>query len=286
MARALKSAEVATLFPYPLPRPDPSWRTEAVVGISSGIRAEGLWDRLCVLADALEDAGCWDAAILAHLRTCPHAPGNFPNRSGGCWEGTCWVVQLLLGLPQRVLGRYAYPGTLAGDYQEAPVINPGDDVPGHLTWVVVPTLWIDGPAYVVETRYAADPEEILVNDDDFGEDYRIAPVDLKDYVTDPGDGERPPEYRCAFTDGGNHAYDHEDFYVYGRDGTGVESMLYFAPGLPHAGVPPRAYGKDRWDCVICQRECVVPEDEEQLCGSPECAAAYAKMLVDIEKEYA
>ncbi len=42
-------------------------------------------DRLAVLADALEDAGCTDAAILEHLR----GPG--PHVRG------CWCVDLLLG---------------------------------------------------------------------------------------------------------------------------------------------------------------------------------------------
>ena len=42
-------------------------------------------DRLAVLADALEDAGCDNEDILSHLR----GPG--PHVRG------CWVVDLLLG---------------------------------------------------------------------------------------------------------------------------------------------------------------------------------------------
>jgi hypothetical protein len=41
--------------------------------------------RLAVLADALEDAGCADADVLAHLR------GGGPHVRG------CWVIDLLLG---------------------------------------------------------------------------------------------------------------------------------------------------------------------------------------------
>jgi len=42
-------------------------------------------DRLAVLADALEDAGCTDTELLAHLRGAgPHVRG-------------CWVIDLLLG---------------------------------------------------------------------------------------------------------------------------------------------------------------------------------------------
>ena len=43
------------------------------------------FDRLPILADALEDAGCSAADILAHCR------------SGGEHVRGCWVVDLLLG---------------------------------------------------------------------------------------------------------------------------------------------------------------------------------------------
>ena len=43
------------------------------------------FDRLPILADALEDAGCADAAILSHCR----GPGEHVRG--------CWVVDLLLG---------------------------------------------------------------------------------------------------------------------------------------------------------------------------------------------
>ena len=43
------------------------------------------FDRLPLLADALEDAGCADADILSHCRT----PGEHVRG--------CWVVDLLLG---------------------------------------------------------------------------------------------------------------------------------------------------------------------------------------------
>ncbi|QDU22929.1 hypothetical protein [Urbifossiella limnaea] len=64
---------------------DPAWRTEAVVGLAAGVYADRAFDRLPVLADALEDAGCADADILTHCR----GPG--PHVRG------CWVVDLLLG---------------------------------------------------------------------------------------------------------------------------------------------------------------------------------------------
>lgn len=66
-------------------RPHPAWLTTAVVGIAQGIHADRAFDRLPVLADALEDAGCADKTILAHCRgPGPHLPG-------------CWVVDLFTG---------------------------------------------------------------------------------------------------------------------------------------------------------------------------------------------
>jgi hypothetical protein len=53
--------------------------------IADSIYADRAFDRLPILADALEDAGCTDAAILEHCR----GPG--PHVRG------CWVVDLLLG---------------------------------------------------------------------------------------------------------------------------------------------------------------------------------------------
>ena len=65
--------------------PDPRWRSRTVVALATGIDADRAFDRLPILADALEDAGCDDADLLAHCR------GNGPH-SGGCW-----VVDLILG---------------------------------------------------------------------------------------------------------------------------------------------------------------------------------------------
>jgi len=67
--------------PYPL---EPAWRTETVLALAAGIEAERAFDRMPILADALEDAGCDDRDILDHLRgPGPHAVG-------------CWVLDLIL----------------------------------------------------------------------------------------------------------------------------------------------------------------------------------------------
>ena len=64
---------------------DPRWLTETVVALAIGIYVERAFDRLPILADALEDAGCESRDVLDHCR----GPG--PHVRG------CWVVDLLLG---------------------------------------------------------------------------------------------------------------------------------------------------------------------------------------------
>jgi hypothetical protein len=64
---------------------DPRWQTESVVALATVIYAEWAFDRMPILADALEEAGCDHADFLAHCR----GPG--PHVRG------CWVVDLVLG---------------------------------------------------------------------------------------------------------------------------------------------------------------------------------------------
>ena len=61
------------------------WNDGTLVRIAQAIYDNRAFDRLPILADALEDAGCDNADILAHCR----GPG--PHVRG------CWVVDLLLG---------------------------------------------------------------------------------------------------------------------------------------------------------------------------------------------
>jgi len=62
-----------------------AWNGGIVVKLAQGIYKERAFDRLPILADALEDAGCDNADILDHCRQ----PG--PHVRG------CWVVDLLTG---------------------------------------------------------------------------------------------------------------------------------------------------------------------------------------------
>jgi hypothetical protein len=62
-----------------------AWNDNTVVKIAKGIYEDRAFDRLPILADALEDAGCQAADILGHCRHAgPHVRG-------------CWVVDLLTG---------------------------------------------------------------------------------------------------------------------------------------------------------------------------------------------
>jgi hypothetical protein len=61
-----------------------AWNGGAVANLARAIRDERAFDRLPLLADALEDAGCTDADLLGHCRSGQeHALG-------------CWAVELLL----------------------------------------------------------------------------------------------------------------------------------------------------------------------------------------------
>jgi hypothetical protein len=64
---------------------DPRWITDSVLFLAQAIYADRSFDRLPILADALEEAGCADTAILGHCR-----------QAGDHVRG-CWVVDRLLG---------------------------------------------------------------------------------------------------------------------------------------------------------------------------------------------
>jgi hypothetical protein len=62
-----------------------AWNDGTIPKLAQGIYEDRAFDRLPVLGDALEDAGCTDAGILDHLRGAgPHALG-------------CWALDLLTG---------------------------------------------------------------------------------------------------------------------------------------------------------------------------------------------
>lgn len=85
--RAAQATLVRDIFGNPF-RPvavDPSWLTSTVVRLAEGIYQDRAFDRMPILADALQDSGCEHDEILNH---CRH-PGEHVRG--------CWVVDLLLG---------------------------------------------------------------------------------------------------------------------------------------------------------------------------------------------
>jgi hypothetical protein len=65
---------------------NPAWRTSDVMMLAHGIYADRAFDRLPILADSLQDAGCDNDDLLSHLRdmTVQHVRG-------------CWALDLVLG---------------------------------------------------------------------------------------------------------------------------------------------------------------------------------------------
>jgi hypothetical protein len=63
-----------------------AWLTSDVLALARGIYDDRAFDRMPILADALQDAGCDNADILSHCRdtSLTHVRG-------------CWVVDMLLG---------------------------------------------------------------------------------------------------------------------------------------------------------------------------------------------
>jgi hypothetical protein len=81
------TALVRDIFGNPFRRvgADPSWLTSTTVSLARSIYKDCAFDRLPILADALEEAGCDDADVLNHLR------------GDGLHVRGCWAVDLVLG---------------------------------------------------------------------------------------------------------------------------------------------------------------------------------------------
>lgn len=77
--------------PYPPFHPDGTtvrfpaeWLTETVLAVAHGIRTDAAFDRMPILADALEEARCDEPLVLNHCRSCTeHVP-------------ECWVIDQIL----------------------------------------------------------------------------------------------------------------------------------------------------------------------------------------------
>lgn len=89
--QAVQCSLVLDIFSNPFQPPlsvDPSWlawNDSTIPNLAQCIYEEGAFDRLAILADALEDAGCTEPHLLNHCR------------SRGLHVRGCWAVDLLLG---------------------------------------------------------------------------------------------------------------------------------------------------------------------------------------------
>jgi hypothetical protein len=63
----------------------PAWQTANVLALAQGMYDDRGFDRMPILGDALEEAGCTNAEVLSHCRE----PGKHVRG--------CWVVDLLIG---------------------------------------------------------------------------------------------------------------------------------------------------------------------------------------------
>jgi hypothetical protein len=77
--------EIAGPLPFRPVTLNPAWLTPTVKQLAQAIYHEKAFERLPILADALEDSGCTNADILNHCRQ----PGEHVRG--------CWVVDLILG---------------------------------------------------------------------------------------------------------------------------------------------------------------------------------------------
>lgn len=275
------------LFPYPLPTVDKAWlewNDDTVIKLSRTIREDKRYDLMPILADALEEAGCADAAILEHCRQ-PRIHRNDRCYHGGpyeygCWANSCWVVRLLLGYDQAVRARRVRdnegvtpgPEGLYTDGEYLPVVNPGGW--WGETWLVVVGAI---SAFVVEGDHASDAEDEFV-DSDFGKTVRIAhdspeAVDWGEaamcYVGQTVGGLAITEEIAKgrylnlkgelvdtvlpapqYTGNGN-VYDSEEIQVF--DGAEYE-VLYYGPGLPPEGLEPDVYADGMLECLTCEKK--------------------------------
>jgi hypothetical protein len=84
--RAVALSIIDDIFAHPLRqvRFSPSWQTTTAIGIAQAMYDSRNFSAMPILADALEEAGCDSADVLAHCR------GDGPHVRG------CWVVDLVL----------------------------------------------------------------------------------------------------------------------------------------------------------------------------------------------
>ena len=128
---------------------DPNWRSETVTALARGIVANWAFDRLPILADALEEAGCDDPVVLGHCRECNHHTGH------------CWLLGDLFDRPP-----LARPVRLTDDEVRrqveritGPLPEPGDRRGPNTArvWMLVPVILVVVVAASVRTFVRLTP---------------------------------------------------------------------------------------------------------------------------------
>jgi hypothetical protein len=120
-AAEMTDAELADFLREQLGNPfrpyrfEPEWRTETVLAMAGGIDADRAFDRMPILADALEEAGCDERGMLDHLR------GSGPHARG------CWVLDLILNHEPRLFALPPLVPTTRGT-QLGPFTPPREDI--------------------------------------------------------------------------------------------------------------------------------------------------------------
>lgn len=71
---------------------NPAWLSPTVTALAKSIYEEKQFDRMPILGDALEDAGCTEIIMLEHCRSGLGYMGPWPRHARGCW-----LLDLLLG---------------------------------------------------------------------------------------------------------------------------------------------------------------------------------------------
>jgi hypothetical protein len=79
--------DVFGLLPFRLPASDLAWLSATITRLAQAIYEEHAFDRLPILADALDDCGCNSQEVLSHLR------------GGGEHCRGCWPLDLVLRIP-------------------------------------------------------------------------------------------------------------------------------------------------------------------------------------------
>ncbi|MBP3961041.1 hypothetical protein J8F10_37955 [Gemmata sp. G18] len=80
---------------------NPAWRSSDVMILANGVYTDRAFDRMPILADALQDAGCNNDDLLGHLRDPALVPREHTDSTSDPPPVShvlgCWALDLVLG---------------------------------------------------------------------------------------------------------------------------------------------------------------------------------------------